>query len=251
MNNWEKHLRQIGLTESEIKVYFSVLKSGPATVQNIAKDIRLSRVTVYATIDSLTKQGLLTSIEKGKKQFFAAEPPYRIITIAENKHRRMDSLIENMKNNIQELVMMQGGEKPVVKLYEGLEAFAAIQEDCLKTKFDVMYEFGNKDEINRVYPYAEGTRKDFVLKLSKMKIERRIIFLSKEQFSHTPSPNLKNKYLDPRRFNFSGDIFLYGDTVWLSNFKGRQIAVMIKNKELAQTFRVFFDLLWGHLPPSS
>lgn len=251
MNNWEKYLKQIGLTESEVKVYFSVLKSGPATVQNIAKDVKFSRVTVYTTIAGLTKQGLITSIEKGKKTFYTAEPPYRLITLAENRQRQMETMIDDMKNNLQELALIQGGEKPTVKLYEGLEAFAAIQEDCLNTKFDVMYEFGNKDEIGRVYPYAEGVRKDFHMKLAKMKIQRRIIFMTKDPRTQTPADNLKNKYLDPKNFNFSGDIFLYGDTIWLSNFKGRQIAVMVKNKELAQTFRTFFDMLWGYLPPNS
>ncbi|MCX6782281.1 MAG: helix-turn-helix domain-containing protein [Candidatus Magasanikbacteria bacterium] len=248
MSKWSKYLNLLGLADSETTVYLSVLKSGPETVQNIAKNVGLSRVTVYAAIESLTKRGLMTSVEKGKKQFYAVEPPERIISLAENKTSQMQSMIKEIKENIQELKLIQSGDKPVVKMFEGPDAFTAIQEDVLGSKIDLMCEFGNIDEIDRVYPYDKGVRNNFFDRLSKMPMERRLVFVSTDPRPKTNEPNKKIKYLDIEKFKFYGDIFIYNDTLWMSSFKGKQITVMIKSQEIKDTLQAAFDLIWNTLP---
>jgi len=249
MEKWIKHLQSLGLSESETNVYLAVLKLGPQPVQAISKEVKLSRVTVYAAIESLTKLGLMTSVEKGKKQVYAAEPPERIVSLAENRVNSMKSTIQEIKNSIQELKLVQSGDKPVVKMFEGPEAFGAIQEDVLNSQIGrMMYEFGNLDEITRVYPYQENIRADYLKKLAKMPIERRLIFLTKNKTPQSIEANKKIKYLDESKCKFFGDIFVYGDTVWISSFKGKQITVMVKSQEIKDTFEAALSALWDSLP---
>jgi len=248
MTKWEKYFQLLGLNDSETKIYLAVLKSGPETVQNIAKSVGLSRVTVYAAIEALTRQGLMTSVEKGKKQFYASEPPERIVSLAENKTTQMQAIISEIKENIQELKLVQSGDKPVVKMFEGVEAFAAIQEDVLLSETSRICEFGNIDEIDRVYPYGQEARKKYFGRLAQKPAERQLIFLSKEKKQRTVEPNKTIKYLpDSYNFNFTGDIFFYDDKIWLSNFKDRQLAVMIQNKELKDVVQSMFDIIWKTL----
>lgn len=246
MTKWEKYFQLLGITDSETKIYLAVLKSGPDTVQNIAKAVGLSRVTVYAAIEALTKHGLMTSVEKGKKQFYAAEPPERIVTLAENKTSQMQTIIKEIKENIQDLKLVQSGDKPVVKMYEGIEAFAAIQDDVIKSKSEELCEFGNIDEINRVYPYGYEHQKHYYDQLAKMKTNRKLIFISKEKKPHSIETNKTIKYL-PDNIKFYGDIFFYGDKVWLSNFKDRQVTVMIQSREIRETIQSMFDMIWEQL----
>lgn len=243
MSKWNKYLNLLGLTDSEASIYLAVLKSGPETVQNIAKIVGLSRVTVYAAIESLTKHGLMTSVEKGKKQFYAVEPPERLVSLAENKTSQMQSMIKEIKDNIQELKLIQSGDKPVVKMYEGVEAFAAIQEDVLQAKTDLICEFGNRDEIDRVYPYGQEVRSKYLGKLATKPAERRLIYISKNKQPRNVEKNKIIKFL-PDSYNFTGDIFFYEDKIWLSNFQDKQLAVMIKSKELKDTLQAMFDIIW-------
>lgn len=248
MNKWEKYFEILGLNESETKIFISMLKSGPETVQNIAKNVNFSRMTVYTAIQSLTKHGLVTSVERGKKQFYTAEPAERIIALAENKTSQMQSIIKDIKDNIQELKMIQKGDKPVVKLFEGMDAFTAIQEDVISSNASRICEFGNIDEIDRIYPYGVNIRKKYFGKLAKKPLERHLIFLSKEKRPRIEEPNKIVKYLpDHFKLNFTGDIFIYEDKIWLSNFKDNQLTVMIQNKELKDVVQAMFDIIWNNL----
>ncbi len=238
-------MQTLGLSETEAKVYLEVLKMGPSPVQEIATVVGLSRVSIYAVIESLTKLGLMTSMEKGKKQLYAVEPPERVAALAEKRASDLGAVVKEIKNSIQELKLLQSGEKPIVKMYEGPEAFLAMQEGVLNSKTRDTYEFGNLDEINKVYPYEQLA--PFHKKLSKIKFNRRIIYQTKNKLTRPSEPNKKIKYLDQNVKTFKGDFFFYDDTVWLSSFSGKQITVMIKSKEIKETLQAAFDLLWDSL----
>ncbi|MBU1179424.1 hypothetical protein KJ885_00590 [Patescibacteria group bacterium] len=245
MDKWEKYLQGLGLSETESKIYLEVLKMGPSAVQEIAKVAGLSRVSVYSIIESLTKLGLMTSVQKGKKQLYAVEPPERLINLADKKANAIERMKKEIKEQIQELKLIQAGDKPIVKMYEGPEAFMAMQEDLLNLKSGKICEFGNLDEINRVYPYER--LKPFHQKLAKKKIDRKIIYQTKEKLTREKEPGKQIKYLNNKIKTFRGDFFFYDDTVWLSNFSGKQITVMIKSKEIKETLQAAFDILWDCL----
>ncbi len=62
----EKYLLSIGFSVKEIKVYLSSLELGESSVLDISKNSRINRTTIYPIIDSLTKKGLISLIQKGK-----------------------------------------------------------------------------------------------------------------------------------------------------------------------------------------
>ena len=247
MMKWQNYLQTLGLTDAESKVYLFCLKAGPKSVLEIAQSVSLSRVTIYNVIESLTKLGLMTSVEKGKKQYYASEPPERVVALAENKITSMQSTVHEIKNNIDELKLMQSGDKPVVKLYEGPEAFKAIQDDVLAQKIEVMYEFGNKDEIEKVYPNRENLK--YFKKLNEKDIKRKLIYQSASA-DFPPGFTKRNnlQLVCCNNLKFKGDIFFYNDTIWLSSFKGKQITVMIKDAAIKETLQEAFDMLWESLP---
>ena len=246
MEKWKKYLGSLGLSETESKVYLEVLKMGPSSVQEIARTVGVSRVSIYTIIESLTKLGLMTSVQKGKKQLYAVEPPERIVALAEKRGNAIHTTMKEIKSSIQELRLIQSGNKPIVKMYEGAEVFLAMQEDILRSGVRDISEFGNLDEISRVYPYEE--LKPLHKKLATKKINRRIIYQTKEDVKREEEPGKKIKYLKEDVKEFKGDFFLYEDTVWLSSFSGQQITVMIKSKEIKDALQAAFDIVWKALP---
>ncbi len=241
MEKWQKYLQILGLTDAESKVYLYSLKAGPQSVLEIARSVKLSRVTIYNVIGSLTKLGLMTSIEKGKKQVYAAEPPERVVALANNRINSMQATVKEINHHINELKLMESGDKPVVKMYEGMEAFRALQEDVLNTKTEEVFEYGNLDDIDILYPNRYD--QPYFKKLIKKKINRKIIFLSKKQEPGVVKKD-NNHIIYTNKGDFHGDIVVYDDIVWMSSFKGKQIAVMIKDKDITSTVKYAFDNLW-------
>ena len=74
----EFKLKEIGMAEKEAKVFLASLELGSSAVQEIAKKADINRATTYVIIEKLMKKGLMSSVEKGKKDFFQTEDPEKI-----------------------------------------------------------------------------------------------------------------------------------------------------------------------------
>lgn len=53
-------LKQLGLTECEARVYFSLLKLGCTKIGQIVNDSHISRSKVYGVLERLTTKGLVS-----------------------------------------------------------------------------------------------------------------------------------------------------------------------------------------------
>lgn len=239
MTQWDKLLKSLGFTDSEAKIYLTSLEAGPASVQDLAKRARVSRVTTYAVIESLTEQGLMSSVEKGKKHLFFAESPERLTSFVHNRLSAMEATLAEVERSIDELRLLQRGEKPVVKMFEGVDGLRAIQDDILKTGPDVIYEMGNLEAIRKVF--SQEDLQPFKDELERRKIKTQAIYLPGEIKLR---PSASARYLPQGEFAFTGDVTAYANKVALMTFRGKLIGVVIESEELAQTVREIFKLAW-------
>lgn len=244
MTQWKKYLSSLGFTDSEIAVYLTSLKEGPLSVQDLARKTGVSRVTVYHVIESLTNQGLMTSVEKGAKQLYTAEPPERVVSLGESRLQKMKQTVGEMQERIQELKMIQTGSRPVVKLFEGDEALRAMFSDFLASGAKEIREFGNIEAGDDLIDPT--VYKPFYDQLNKRRIKRKLLFLAKNSEPKSGS-DLEEIRLLPKQLDFNGDIFLYGNKVVLSSTEGKHIAVIIESDSIAKTVSAAFDLLWEQL----
>lgn len=240
MTQWKKLLNSLGFSESEVAVYLASIKIGQASVQDLAKAADVSRVTAYAVIEALTSQGLMSSLEKGKKKMFIAESPERLVSFVQARLKHTEATLKEVEANIGDLKLIQKGEKPVVRLFEGEEALRAIQEDVLIEKPEEALEFGNLDRFTAINPFDE--RKDFFKRLLKLSTKRRSIYYAKDQ--ETGDKTYNRQLLPATTKEFFGDIYIYKNKVALSTLRGRQISVLIESQDLADTFRAFFEYAW-------
>lgn len=119
-------LHSLGFLDSEIKTYTSALEHGPATVIDLTKHTRLSRQATYVVIDQLTKRGLMSSVVRGKKKYYVAEDPEKLLSYAQRREVEIKERIRDLESVLPELKMKVGGEKPIVKLFEGKEGARAV-----------------------------------------------------------------------------------------------------------------------------
>lgn len=246
--SWITRLKALGFSESETAVYMAALELGEASVQDVAKKAAVSRVTAYAVIEGLIKQGLMSSVEKGKKRYLVAESPDKLVATLHNRLQHMQASLREAEGAIDELRLVQRGEKPVVKLFEGEAAFQAIFRDFAKTKPTQTDEFGNyellrkhvtsSDSLNQVLPHLKQAKRRLIM-TSNSRTER----TNKDEPVH---------YIPAKDHPCNGDVLIYGkDKVAFSTFGPKPISVLIESETVAEMMRTLFSLAWKQVKGGS
>lgn len=237
MKDIKQILSSLGLLDSEIKTYLASLRNGPSTVLELSKATKLSRQATYTAIEQLTNRGLISSIQRGKRQLFTAEAPDKLLAYAKRKEDDLKEKIKDLKSALPSLKLQAGGEQPVVRMYEGKEGIKAVLEHVTDFKPKFTDEIGDLDAIFAVLDLDD--LKPFRQVLSKIKTKNRSIYSGTPQ---TEGP-IPDRYFLPKKYSdFKTNFLIFPDKVLIFTFGGKIYSTVIENKEIAQTMHILFDL---------
>lgn len=98
-------IEELGLSNKEARVYVAALSAGASSVQRLADQSGIKRVTVYVILESLMGMGLMSQTSKGKKTYFVAEDPANLHRLVDKRQQEvsaqqqgLDALILNYHN---------------------------------------------------------------------------------------------------------------------------------------------------------
>lgn len=235
MKDVTKILSSLGLLDSEIKTYLAALRNGPSTVLDLTKLTNLSRQAIYTAIEALSHRGLMASVQRGKKQFYTSERPTKLLSHAKRKETELAEQIQDLENILPELELQAGGEKPVVRVFEGKEGLRAILEDTRVSKPAELHEITDLDAMSTILtsedlqPYRQT--------LQQIGTKMRSFSTSERQ---DQEPNIKRFHLTTEEANMKAHIGVHGDKIALITFEGKMYSIIIENKGLANALRVIF-----------
>jgi len=235
-------LKSLGFLDSEIRTYLAALELGPSTVIDIAKKTALSRQATYLAIEALEKRGLISSVLSGKKNLFASEPPEKLLAYAKRHSAEMHARVGELEAALPELALRIGGEKPVVRVFEGKEGIRAILEDIAATKSKDAVEITDLDAMYSVLsPDDLKNMRDTLVKVGA--VVRGI-------YSGSPriDPLMTERHMLPKDMSgFRSNIGIYGNKLMMVTFDGKMHSLIIESPTLTKTMRVLFELaLKGH-----
>ncbi len=136
-------------------------------------------------------------------------------------------------------------DRPGVKFYQGKEGIISIY-DALLDQGEPIDSFEDKGEMIKLIPeYAAGYPKQRV----KRNIFNRVIAPRDNPINQTdPTLLRETRFVTTDRFPFRMDIKISGRYVSLITFqKENPVGVLIDNKEIAENFRMLFNLVWSSL----
>jgi sugar-specific transcriptional regulator TrmB len=177
----EQYLKNLDLSEKEATVYIASLELGLSTIQEIARKSQISRSTTYEVIESLTKKELMSALTKGKKKYFSAEGPERLMALIDIKEREFEKRKKELKAILPELKELSrlSRERPKIKFYEGKQGIRRIQEDILRTKnLGSIEEFVPLDDAYQLFQAHPRDHRHGMGK--KIKAPERMIYTSKK-----------------------------------------------------------------------
>ena len=241
-------LKNLGLSDNEAKVYLAMLEIGPATVLEISAKASVNRPTTYVQIESLKRLGLVSTQNKGKKQLFIPESPDQLEFLLEREKKEIDHKKEDLDKLLPELINIfnLAEDKPQVRFFEGKGGLMKMQDEFLKTKSKEVVSFST-DAILKIFP-------DHPENYSPRRVQRGI--RARLIYTGTRGQILKKndekvlreaKYVSPDKFPFKSDIAIYEDNISISALEGKTVGIIITHRELANSFRALFELLWGLL----
>ena len=238
-------LRSIGLTDNEIKIYLDLLKSGSSTAYDIGKRTGIYRVHVYDKIEQLMSKGLVTHIYRGAKKYFQATPPIKIKQYLEDKKKEVELQEETVNSILPELEAMTNlpREDTFVEVFKGNEGLKYFLKDIIKTKKEVLIT-GIDDQ-----KYQEALSifmQQYFRDLKKNKIKERVVTAKRTGiflFDKVLAPTTDYRFLEEKQFNPT-NTFIYSNKVVIVTWGSPVTAVMIKNAEIAKTYRNHFEHLW-------
>lgn len=239
-----RELQKLGLSDKEARVYLAALELGYAPIQDIAKKAGINRATTYVIMDQLIHKGIAAHFNKGKKRYFVAEAPDKLMGLLRIRERELEEQRREYKRILPELRSLYNlsDSKPKVLFYEGLDGILAIQDDILTSGTSATYGIAVPDDWFKHFP--EDAERDFDKQRRAKKIKSHVVYSSAEPIADAVNDDLTERYwLPSEHFPFEGDITVYDNKVILTTVRDSLSGVVIENSNIANTIRSYYNTL--------
>lgn len=246
-------LVDFGLTDKEVTIYMSLLKTGPITIMNLARETGIKRSTTHNTVEELIKKGLISQTNYGERRMVVAEDPDKLRFLMDQKIWDMNKLEKTLPDVIKDIynVVPKAREntKVEVKYYQGKEGTSAIYREAFSAK--ELRSYVNLAATSKIFPENKQLFLDLQKKNKDLKVWE-IVEKSPE------SVELAEYYKHYSNFQFrstekikslsSINMLIFNRKVALINFKNENITgVIIENEDYYETSKVIFEMLWETL----
>ena len=242
--DFEGHLKDLGFSQNEAKVYLALLETGSSNVGKIARKSKVHRTNVYDALESLTKKGLVSCVLKENVKFFEAIDPENLINLLKEKENKLNLIMPYLK-------LRHTEKKEIVRSYEGVQAVRNIFNNFLTYKKPI-YTYGvPKEAVQQLtkhfmaqYHKKRIANKIWMLHIYNEDVPDRIALLNKLPYTGA-------KYL-PKESSSVASTRVCGDEVVITHYTNKPtITILIKNKELAETYKKYFCYLWKISSPKN
>jgi len=255
MKNVLTYLKQLGLSQTEAKLYITLLKSGPLTVASLAEAARINRTAAYSHINSLLEKGIIAKT-KGSANRISAVSPDSLHYLIEQKEIQIDLLKEKFPSIIMALNSTISPTTPIshgeMKYYKGRNGVKKIYEEALKSE-ELRTYFNNK-VIKKALPENEKLFLSALKRNTKIKLKEIVqnTLGSKElamDFLRKQGTNRCFYKFLPEGVSLSTtNILIYEGTVAIIDVRNQISGVILKNQNYFESSKEIFDLLWRLLP---
>src|SRR3989344_2673691 len=98
---YEAELKELSLTDNEIKVYLVLLEHGVLNPTKLAEKTGLHRSYIYDTLERLLDRGIVNTILINNKKNYQAVDPKILREIFELKLRQLDTILPKLASLFQ------------------------------------------------------------------------------------------------------------------------------------------------------
>lgn len=235
MHVTEEHLQKAGLTLNEAKIYLFLIKEGPSNASSLAKKARIDRSLTYTILNNLTNKGLVISTYKGTKKQFTISSPENFFNPIKEQENYLNELIPALKS-----ITTNPPTHYEVLIYEGKKGIRSFIQDILHEQHvDSFGATGGLFELLYELPTIIKERLKTVAIRTIISPQTKHLELFKKLHIKTRTLPTVNQ----------ATTCIYGNKISIHLTKSQPFMIVIKSKEIADTYRQHFELLWKLAKP--
>lgn len=236
---------EIGLSPNEAKIYETLLSTGETSVSVISTKAHVHRRNVYDALVRLTEKGLVFPIfQKGENKYRCVNPD-KLWELVSQKQAKLKKVMPDLHKLFASEPMDQAAY-----IYKGVEGYKNYRMDLLRVAEET-YFFGAKG-LWFSPQIDEQFRETYVREFDRKKIPYKMLFdprVKKELPQAVSFITGEYKFL-PIGYETPGVVDIFGDyivsftSVDLGRIDDDVTLFVVINKELAETYRTWFRLIW-------
>ena len=240
-------LKDLGLTDGEVRVYLALLELGSSTAGRIIEKSKISPSKIYDVLNRLIAKGIASYIMEGKIKNFMAAPPKNILNYIERKENDLAQHKTEFKKIIPILESKQKLDKKNfnAQIFEGISGLITVFDMSFEEskKGDTVYAFGYPPYASRLFDkYWRG----YYSRCDKKGVMRKIIYNYETWFLKKRSGRelTFNRHL-PNGISTPSLVLIFNDKVATVIITEEQkVCFLIQNKEVAYSYIQYFNFLW-------
>ena len=237
-----KELIQLGFNEKEAKVYLALLEYGTQPASVIAKKTGFPKATVLFLFDNLFKKAYIKRSQKGRIFYFYADPE----DLKKEKSKQISEQNTALEKTIPLLKEFKNPytSPPKILFFEGVNGCRKAYLMLTESKTSVL-EFAAHNDLEKMgYDFMQNFIK------TRVKNKVHINTIAKKDKTHLFYKKLNKKQLrqlslfDGKIGTFYSSISVFENKVLLLNLYQDCFAILIQNKEVAETLKTIHALAW-------
>jgi len=229
-------LEDLGLSQTEAKVYLALLEIGSGLAGEITKKAEINRTNVYDALERLLKKGLVTYVISANRKIFEPVAPERLKELLQEKEENLSSILPDLN-----VLFKESKHKEEAMLFKGKKGVKSAYETILRENKD-LFAYGAESRFADIFP---AYQKEWNERRAKNKQHLFIIFNEKVR-ERKKKENLKlckMRFL-PRSYEFPSTILFSGNVALTIVWTETPFAFFIRSKEAVKSNLNFFDILW-------
>lgn len=241
-------LQQIGFKDKKARVYRACLELGQAHAQEISRKARVERTSVYALLESLQQEGLVSVTIKKKRKYFVPEPPQKLLQFLQGKTDIVTHALPMLVS-----IYNNSNVKPKIRFYEDREGIKEVLNDTLTSQEKLLRNLSSAQDI------LELLGKDFIAHYIDKRVAQGIKVKSlrprekEASFWYLKAENKdvlrKGRFL-PKGISFNVVCLIYDNKVALMSSQRESFGFIIESKEFSDLMKILYDVLFDMSTPA-
>ena len=230
-------LEDIGLTNSEIKVYTALLELGQSSAGPIIEKSGLQSSVVFMTITKLVNKGMVSFVKEGKRNFYSASNPNHILEYIDEKKERFEKVLPELM-----LRQQMAKKKPEVVTFRGIRGIKELLYELLDAGGKEHHTFGSTEKSLML---GDEWWVSYHRKRAAKGIYAKLLFNEslRSWAAETKYKNGEVRYTS-KGFEPLTETIIRNDKIGIILWTDTPIGVKIHEANAAESYDQFFKVLW-------